>query len=321
MPRAILALFAVLLTISTGARAQTKVVFGTDWLAEAEHGGFYQAVALGIYKKHGLDVTIRMGGPQTNPPQQVAAGVVDFQLSSGSFAALSMAQQAIPVIAVAAFFQKDPEVLISHPNTGSDTIAQMKGKPIMMSAANRTGTWLFLKAKFGFTDDQIRPYNFSVAPFLADPTAIEMGFISSEPYQVEKAGHFTPVVNLLADNGYQGYSNVILARSQMVREKPDMVREFVAASIEGWKSYMADPAPGNALILQANPDITQDVLDYSVKVMRENGIVDGGNPAMIGAMTDARWKGFYDVMAEAGLYSHDLDYKKAFTLQFVGSKQ
>jgi NitT/TauT family transport system substrate-binding protein len=321
MLRTILALLAVTLTTVAGAQAQTKVVFGTDWLAEAEHGGFYQAVALGLYKKHGLDVTIRMGGPQTNPPQQVAAGVVDFQLSSGSFAALSMAQQAIPVIAVAAFFQKDPEVLVSHPNTGCDTIAEMKGKPIMMSAANRTGTWLFLKAKFGFTDDQIRPYNFSVAPFLADPKAIEMGFISSEPYQIEKAGHFTPVVNLLADNGYQGYSNVILARSQIVRDKPEVVRAFVEASIEGWKSYMTDPAPGNALILKDNPDITQDVLDYSVKVMRQNGIVDGGDPAMTGAMTDARWKGFFDVMAGAGLYNRDLDYKKAFTLQFVEPKQ
>jgi NitT/TauT family transport system substrate-binding protein len=174
MTRAILALAACLLILPGMALAQTKVVFGTDWLAEAEHGGFYQALALGLYKKHGLDVTIRMGGPQVNPPQQVAAGVVDFQLSSGSFAAMSMAQQGIPVLAVAAFFQKDPEVLISHPGTGADTIAEMKGKPIMISAANRTGSWLFLQAKFGFTDSQIRPYNFSVAPFLADKTAIEI---------------------------------------------------------------------------------------------------------------------------------------------------
>ena len=260
-----------------------------------------------------------MGGPQTNPPQQVAAGVVDFQLSSGSFAAMAMAQQSIPVLAVAAFFQKDPEVLISHPGTGADTIAEMKGKPIMISAANRTGSWLFLKAKFGFSDSQIRPYNFSVAPFLADKDAIEMGFVSSEPYQIQKAGGFTPVVNLLANNGYDGYSTVILAQSRMVQQKPEIVRAFIEASIEGWRSYLDNPAPGDALIHHDNPDIGQDVLDNSVKVMREDGIVDSGDSKTLGlgAMTDARWKGFFDTMVQAGLYEPSLDYHKAYTLQFV----
>ncbi len=308
--------------LATHASAQTKVVFGTDWLAEAEHGGFYQAQALGLYKKHGLDVTIRMGGPQTNPPQQVAAGVVDFQLSSGSFAAMAMAQQSIPVLAVAAFFQKDPEVLISHPGTGSDTLAEMKGKPIMLSAANRNGSWLFLKAKYGFSDSQMRPYNFSVAPFLADPTAIEMGFVSSEPYQIKKAAGFEPVVNLLADNGYDGYSTVVLAQSRMVQQKPDIVRAFIEASIEGWRSYLDNPAPGDALIRHDNPDITQDVLDNSVTVMRDKGIVDSGDSKTLGlgAMTDARWKGFFDTMVQAGLYKPDLDYRRAYTLQFVDQR-
>ena len=324
MPRAIQALFVLglLLALGNPATAQTKVVFGTDWLAEAEHGGFYQALALGFYKKHGLDVTIRMGGPQINPPQQVAAGLVDFQLSSGSFAAMAMAQQAIPVLAVAAFFQKDPQVLISHPGTGTDTIAEMRGKPIMISAANRAGSWLFLKARFGFTDDQIRPYNFSTAPFLADPQAIEEGFISSEPYQIEKASGVKPVINLLADNGYDSYSTVILAQSKTVAGRPEVVRAFIEASIEGWYAYMADPAPGNALIRHDNPDIGQDVLDNSVAVMRQFGIVDSGDSKTlgIGAMTDARWKGFFATMAQAGLYKPDLDYRRAYTLQFVNQR-
>ena len=324
MPRVILAILAVCLVATqvTPASAQTKVVFGTDWLAEAEHGGFYQALALGLYKKHGLDVTIRMGGPQTNPPQQVAAGLVDFQLSSGSFAAMAMAQQAIPVQAVAAFFQKDPEVLISHPGAGADTLAQMRGKPIMISAANRSGSWLFLKAKFGFGDEQIRPYNFSVAPFLADPNAIEIGFVSSEPYQIEKAAGFKPVVNLLADNGFDGYSTVILTQQRTIQQHPETVRAFIEASIEGWYSYLSDPAPGNALIRHDNPDITQDVLDNSVRIMRADGIVDSGDSKTlgIGAMTDARWKGFFDTMVTAGLYKPDLDYHRAYTLQFVDQK-
>ena len=313
---------ALLALLAGPAAAQTKIVFGTDWLAEAEHGGFSPALAKGYYKAHGLDVTIKMGGPQINPPQQVAAGLVDFQLSSGSFAAMAMVQQDIPVLAVAAFFQKDPQVLISHPGTGADSIAAMKGRPIMISTANRAGSWLFLKAKYGFTDDQIRPYNFSVAPFLADRTAIEEGFVSSEPYQIEKASGIKPVINLLADNGYDSYSTVILAQARIVRERPEVVRAFIEASIEGWRDYMADPAPGDALIRRDNPDITQDVLTNSVAVMRQYGIVESGDSLTlgIGAMTDARWKGFFDTMVQAGLYKPDLDYRRAYTLQFVNQK-
>ena len=319
MARRLSITFAALALWAHAAAAQTKIVFGTDWLAEAEHGGFYQALAKGFYKAHGLDMTIKQGGPQTNPPQQVALGLVDIQISSGSFAAMAMVQQSIPVVAVAAFFQKDPEVLISHPGAGSDTIAAMKGKPIMISAANRTGSWLFLKAKYGFTDDQIRPYNFSVLPFLADPKAIEIGFVSSEPYQVEKALGAKPVVNLLADNGYDSYSNVLLVRSSMVQRQPGAVRAFIEASVEGWQSYLQDPAAGDALIHRDNPDISQDVLDNSVKVMRQYGIVDSGDSRTmgLGAMTQARWKGFFDTMVGAGLYKPDLDWQKAFTLQFV----
>ncbi|HWK44585.1 MAG TPA: ABC transporter substrate-binding protein [Stellaceae bacterium] len=303
--------------------ADTKVTFGTDWFAEAEHGGFYQALAKGFYKKHGLDVTIKMGGPQANPMQAVATGIVDLQMSSGSFGALSAAQQDIPVIAVAAFFQKDPQCVISHPGTGHDTLALMKGQPIMISAAARTGYWLFLSAKFGFTDSQIRPYNYSLAPFLADKTAIQQGFVTSEPYQIEKQAGEKPVVNLLADNGYSSYSNVVLTQTKMVKEHPEVVKAFVEASIEGWYSYMyGDPKPGNDLILKDNKDITQDVLDASIKLMKQYALVDSGDSTAmgVGAMTDARWKDFFDTMSKAGLYPASVDYKKAFTTQFVDQK-
>ena len=320
MLRSILA--AVLVLGSVAASAQTKVTFGTDWLAEAEHGGFYQALATGLYKKHGLDVTIRMGGPQNNPPQQIAAGVVDFQISSGSFAALSMAQQEIPVVAVAAFFQKDPQVLISHAGAGSDTLAAMKGKPIMISTAARNGYWLFLKAKFGFTDDQVRPYTFSLAPFLQDPKAIQQGFVSSEPFQIEKATGVKPVVNLLADNGYAGYSDVVLVPAKMVREHPEIVKAFVEASIEGWEAYMKDPAAGNALIRHDNPDMTQEILDSAHATIARYGLVDGGDAKSLGlgAMTDARWQSFFDTMVAAGLYPATMDFKRAYTPQFVDQR-
>ena len=311
------------LAAATPASAQTKIVFGTDWMAEAEHGGFYQALALGFYKKHGLDVSIKMGGPQANPPQAVATGVVDFQMSSGSFGVLNMATQDIPVVAIASYFQKDPQVLISHPGAGFDTLAQMKGKPIMISSAARNDFWLFLRAKFGFTDDQIRPYNFQMAPFLADKQAIQQGFVSAEPYQIERVTKERPVINLLADNGYASYSNLVLTQSKMVKDRPEIVRAFIEASTEGWYSYIyGDPKPGNDLIRQSNKEMTTDNLDNAIRLMKQYGIVDSGDSLTLGlgAMTDARWKSFFDTMAAAGLYKPTLDYRRAFTTEFVNKK-
>ncbi|MBV9539181.1 MAG: ABC transporter substrate-binding protein [Acidisphaera sp.] len=316
------AVAALVLALSLPARvsAQTKVTFGTDWLAEAEHGGFYEALALGLYRKHGLDVTIRMGGPANNPIQQVAAGVVDLQLTSGSFDAVNAVEQDVPVVAVAAYFQKDPQVLISHPGQGNDTLEAMRGKPIMISAAARNGYWLFLKAKFGFTDEQIRPYTFNMAPFLADPHAIQQGFVSSEPYQIERAGGVKPVVNLLADSGYAGYSALVLTRADTVRDRPQVVRAFIEASTEGWYRYLyGDPKPAHDLILAANNEMTQPVLDNARTVMTSYGIADSGDSLTLGlgAMTDARWRAFFDDCVKAGLYKPDTDVRKAYTLQFV----
>jgi NitT/TauT family transport system substrate-binding protein len=303
------------------AHAET-VTFGTDWKAEAEHGGYYQAIAAGIYKKYGLDVELRQGGPPVNHAQLLAAGVLDFNLASNSFGPLNFAQQNIPMVAVAAMFQKDPSVLIAHPGEGNDSFAALKGKPIMISGDTRTGSWLFLKQKFGYTDDQIRPYNFSVAPFLADKTAIQQGYLSSEPYTIEQAGA-KPVVLLIADAGYASYGSVIQCSLKMAQEKPDLVQRFVNASIEGWYSYLyGDPSPGNALIEKDNPEENDALIAYGIAKIKEYGIVDSGDAKSmgIGAMTDARWKDFYDTMSKAGLYPAGMDYKKAYTLQFVDKK-
>ena len=299
------------------------MVFGTDWLAEAEHGGFYQALARGFYARRGLDVTIRAGGPQSNPEQSIATGIVDFQMTSGSFGVLNLVRQNIPVVAVAALFQKDPQVLISHQGAGNDSLAQMRGKPIMISAAARNGWWLFLKSRFGFDDAQIRPYNFQLAPFLADRQSIQQGFVTSEPYQIERVTGIRPVVNLLADNGFSSYCDLILVQARSIRERPEMVRAFVEASIEGWYSYLyEDPTPGNALIRAANKDMTAETIDYAMRLMRQHGLVDSGDSLTlgIGAMTDARWKDFFDTAVAAGLHKPDLDFRRGYTLDFVNHR-
>ncbi len=301
------------------ALALDKVSFGTDWKAEAEHGGYYQAIATGIYAKYGLEVTLRQGGPQVNHAQLLAAGRLDFDEEPNGFIPLNFVKESVPMVVVAALFQKDPQVLIAHAGVGNDSLAALKGKPIMIGADTRVGSWLFLKSKFGYTDDQIRPYNFNTAPFLADKNAVQQGYLTSEPLLIEKAG-VKPVVFLLADQGYTSYASVIATSRKLVQEKPDLVQRFVNASIEGWYSYLyGDPAPANALIKKDNPEQTDELLSYAIRKIKEYGIVDSGDSLKlgIGAMTDARWKNFFDVMSKQGLYDPKLDYTKAFTTQFV----
>src|ERR1051325_2585328 len=297
------------------------VNFGTDWKAEAEHGGVYQAIATGIYNRYGLDVKLRPGGPQVNHAQLLAAGVLDFNIASNSFVPLNFVQENIPMLAVAAIFQKDPSVLIAHPGQG-DSLAALKGRPIMIGSDTRVTAWQFLKQKFGYTDDQIRPYTFSVAPFLADKNAIQQGYLTSEPFTIEKEG-VKPVVLLLADAGYSSYGGLIETSAKLAKDKPDLVQRFVDASIEGWYSYLhGDPAPGNALIKKDNAEMTDALLAYGIDKMKEHGIVDRGDAKAngIGAMTDARWKDFFETMARAGLYSTTMVWRKAYTLQFVNKK-
>ncbi len=309
------------LALARAAPAQT-VSFGTDWKAEAEHGGYYQAIATGIYRHYGLEVTLRQGGPQMNQAQLLAAGRLDFMIATNSFVPLNFVQQNVPMVAVAAIFQKDPSVLIAHPGQGDDSLAALKGKPIMIGSDTRIGSWIFLKQKFGYTDDQIRPYTFSVAPFLADPKAIQQGYLSSEPFTIEQAG-VKPTVLLIADAGYSSYSSLIETSDRLVRDNPDLVQRFVNASIAGWQSYLyGDPGPANALIKRDNPEMTDALLAYGIAKIKEYGIVDSGDAKKygIGAMTQARWQDFFDTMSSAGVYPKDMDFKKAFTLAFVDKK-
>ena len=320
---ACLALLAACLLPPAPADANDKIAFGLDWKAEAEYGGYYQAAATGIYAKHGLEVTIAQGGPSVNHAALLLAGRLDFDICSNSFLALNFVNEKIPFSVVAAMFQKDPSVLLAHPGVGNDSFAALKGKPILISADTRVGWWNFLKAKFGYTDAQIRPYTFNLAPFLSDKNAIQQGYLGSEPFSIEQAAHFKPVVLLVADAGFKGYASLIATSNANINTKPDLVKRFVDASIEGWYSYLnGDPAPGNQAILKANPEMTQPLLDYGRGVLKSHGILESGDAAKqgIGAMTDARWKAFTDDVVAQGLYPKGIDDQRAYTLKFVDQK-
>ncbi|MBP7816142.1 MAG: ABC transporter substrate-binding protein [Phenylobacterium sp.] len=298
----------------------TVIKFATDWRAQAEHGGFYEALANGEYAKRGLDVQIVQGGPGVNVPQLLASGAVQAGMGSNSFIALNMAQEGVPVKAVAAMMQKDPQVLIAHPDQGIESISDLKGHPILLSDASVTAFWVWLKSKYGFSDDQIRKYTFNSAPFLADKRVAQQGYVTSEPYTLEKEAKLKAKVFLLADNGYPSYATMIMVPQSLIDSNPAAVKAFVEASAQGWHDYLyGDPKPADALIRKDNPEMAQDVLDQAREKMKSYGIVDGGEAKTtgIGTMSDARWAEFFKIASDQGVYPKTLDYKKAYTLQFV----
>ncbi|WP_397402840.1 ABC transporter substrate-binding protein [Phenylobacterium sp.] len=304
-------------TAAPSANAPVTIRFATDWRAQAEHGGFYQALASGEYAKRGLKVEIVQGGPGVNVPQLLAANAVDLGMGSNSFIVMNLAQEGVPVKAVAAFMQKDPQVLIAHPDTGAEKIADLKGRPILLSDASVTAFWVWLKAKYGFTDDQVRKYNFNSAPFLADKRAVQQGYVTSEPYTIEKMAGLKPRVFLLADEGYPGYATMVLATDAVIARNPAAVKAFVEASAQGWRDYLAgDPKAADALIRKDNPEMTDDVLAQAREKLRSYKIIEGSEGAPVGAMTDARWTAFADMAKAQGVYPKTLDATKAYTLAF-----
>jgi NitT/TauT family transport system substrate-binding protein len=316
------AALAALAMAPASAQTADRLKLGTNWKAQAEHGGFYQALGAGIYKKHGIEVEIRQGGPQVNHPQLLAAGVIDANMSANTSIALNFLKNNIPMVTVAAFFQKDPQALLVHPDQGYKTLADFKGKPIMISADSRETWWLFLKLRHGFEDAQVRPYTFQMAPFIADKKAIQQAYATAEPYYLGKEG-IRPDVHLLANYGWPSYSQMITVAKKLVDEKPDLVQRFINASIEGWYSYIyGDPSPGNALIKRDNPDMTDGQIAYSIGKMKEYGLVEteDTNKLGIGAMTEERLKAHFDVMAAAGVYPQTMKYRDAFDLRFVNKR-
>ncbi len=298
----------------------TSVSFATDWKAQAEQGGFYQAQALGLYEKRGLKVTIRQGGPGVNVAQLLGARAIDYGIGSNNVYPLNMVKAGVPAKAVMASFQKDPQVLITHPRDDIKTLADMKGHPIMLSDISGSGFWTWLRATYGFEDTQVRKYTFNLAPFLVNKSAIQQGYVTSEPYSIQTKSDIEPQVYLLSDYGYPGYAAFVLARNDRIEGNPDQVRAFVEASIEGWYSYLyGNPKPGNDLIKKANPEMTDRVLMQAIDKMKSHDIVDSGDSLTlgIGAMTDQRWRRFFELMSTNGAFDPGLGFNQAYTLEFI----
>jgi len=314
------AFIAAILTTNASAQPLDKVTFATNWLAEAEHGGFYQALADGTYRWYRLDVTIMQGGPNVNHRLLLPVGKIDFVMGANTLLAFDAVAQNIPILAVAAIFQKDPQVLLAHPGQGVEKLEDLKQLTLFVSKEGLASYFQWLKADFGFREERVKPYTFNPQPFLADKRSAMQGYVTSEPYAIETQGGFKPKIFLLADHGFDSYSTLIETRRELVAKNPDLVQRFVDASIIGWYNYLyRDNRAANALIKAHNPEMSDALLAYSLAKMKEYGIVDSGDATTlgIGAMTDARMKSFFDKMVRAGVVTAGVDYRRSYTLRFV----
>jgi NitT/TauT family transport system substrate-binding protein len=311
-----------LLAVPAQAQPLDKVSFGTNWVAEAEHGGFYQAVADGTYQKYGLEVTIVPGGPQVNNRLLLLGRKIDFFMSANSLQGFDAVAQNIPTVAVAAVFQKDPQVMLAHPGVGVETFEDLKKVTLLVSSEGLQSYFQWMRAEYGFSQDKVKPYTFNPQPFLVDKQSAMQGYVTSEPYAVEKTGKFKPRIFLLADYGFNTYSTLIETRREVVEKKPGLVQRFVDASIIGWYNYLyGDNKAANELIRKHNPEMTDELIAYSIDKMKQFGIVDSGDTLKlgIGAMTDARMGNFFDKMVRAGVVKPTVDFRQSYTLQFINN--
>jgi NitT/TauT family transport system substrate-binding protein len=323
LPRALTVfLVAIAMAVPT-ARAQTKldkVSFGTNWVAEAEHGGFFQSVVDGTYAKYGLDVTIVPGGPNDNNRMLLVAGKIDFFMAANTLMSFDAVANNVPVVTVAAIFQKDPQVLLTHPETRVTRLEDLKPLTLFVSKEGISSYFQWLRSEYGFSEEKVRPYTFNSQPFLANKQSAMQGYVTSEPYAIEKSAGFKPGIILLADYGFNSYSTLIETRRDLIDRKPDLVQRFVDASVIGWYHYLyGDNSAANAMIRKLNPEMTDELIAYSIARMKEYGIVDSGDALRdgIGAMTDARMTSFFEKMVRAHVVRSDIDYRKAYTLRFV----
>jgi NitT/TauT family transport system substrate-binding protein len=325
LPRALTTLLVVVAGFLglTQAGAETtldKVSFGTNWVAEAEHGGFFQALADGTYKKYGLDVTIVPGGPNDNNRMLLIAGKLDFFMAANTLMSFDAVANNVPVITVAAIFQKDPQVLLTHPESKVTKLEDLKPLTLFVSKEGISSYFQWLKYEYGFSEEKVRPYTFNPQPFIANRESAMQGYVTSEPYAIENSAAFKPGIILLADYGFNTYSTLIETRGDLIDKKPDLVQRFVDASLIGWYNYLyGDNSAANAMIKKLNPEMTGELIAYSIARMKEYGIVDSGDTLRdgIGAMTDARMASFFDKMVRARVVRSDIDYRKAYTLRFI----
>ena len=311
---------ACVLTHATSAQEKklTPVRFTLNWLPTPDHAGYYAAKISGIYEKYGLDVEIRPGGPQTNVHQLLAAGQTDMIMGT-TMRALNARREGVPIVTVASWYQKDATTFMLHPGNNAANLADLKTVPLFIPSIARVNYWPWLKAKFGFTDDQLRPYDFSYRTWAVTPTGASQGYITGDKLNMAGVGVPNGRSMLLADFGWNQYINTVDALDEMVAKKPDVIRAFLKATAEGWQQYLRDPTSVNKELTRLNPDLPLETAVYGYDVIRNYKLlgVSSASEGKIGQISDSRMKAFIDEMVKAGALPESDSYQKAYTLQFM----
>lgn len=303
-------------------RVRLRVAAGGP--AGALHGGFYQAIATGAYERRGLNVEILAGPSGADIPALLAASAVELAIGRDSFLPMRLIAERAPVKAVAAFLQKDPVVLMAHPGQELEDLTVLRGRRILMEPADQAGFWTWLRARFDLAADQAQagaPED-NLKAFRADPESVLIGRATDGASSlVAPAVGFAPLVLTPAEDGYPSYSSLVLAPNAFARDNAQALRDFIAASVEGWRDYVhGEGAKGDALIRRANPDLSQRRLDAARQTLRAEAMVDGGDAALygLGTMTPERWQAFADQTQTA--YSAPPDWREAFTIQYLPAR-
>ena len=320
-PRPLALLASAALAAAPSANAAEKVTFASNWFAQPEHGGYYQGVAAGHYAECGLEVEILPGGPQVNNRALLLAGRIDFNMGGNLLQAFSAIQEDIPLRIVAASFQKDPQVLMTHPGEGLDSWEDLLGAEEYIIGDNGFQSYFqWMASEFGFDASKRTPYTYNSAPFIAAPKSVQQGYITSEPFAIAKEAGFEPNLFLLADEGFETYSTTIEVMQETLDERPEIVECFVDGTAKGWYDYLyGDNAAANDLIKADNPDMSDEQIAFSIDTMKEYGLVESGEALElgIGAMTEERIEGFYRQMVDAGVIEDGLDIASVYTLDYV----
>lgn len=309
----------------TDEQGRVRLRFASGGATGAELGGFYQALANGAYEKRGLTVEILAGAAGADAPALLAASAVELAFARDSFAPLRLIGSGAPVKAVAAFFQKDPAVLIARPERGEEGFPPVEGRAVFMSDRDRAGVWSWLNGRDGFTADQARvqPPQALLDAFAGERESLLLGRLTDGDLdRVRRRIDAVPRRRLPADDGYPGYGALVVAPNAFARDNAQALRAFIAASVEGWRDYVhGEGARGDALIRRAAPDTAQAALDAAREALKANAVVDGGDAALygLGAMTPDRWQAFAEQTAAAFIDGAP-DWREAFTTQYLPAR-
>ena len=316
------ALLGVLVLGATAATAQEAVTFGTNWVAQAEHGGYYQALADGTYAACGLDVTISPGGPQVNGRALMMSGKIDFYMGGNMLLPWNALAEGVPLKVVAAHFQKEPQVLLTHPGKVA-TFEEIKDLDQLIIGDNGFASYYqWLMDQYGFMAENRVPYTFNPAPFIANESSAQQGYVTSEPFAIERETGWTPDIWLLADYGFTTPATTVEAMNQTIEERPEVVKCFVEGSNIGWANYLyGDNSAANEMIKADNPDMSDEQIAYSIDKMKEYGIVDSGFALEngIGAVDPEAIADFYQKMVTAGVVEDGLDWEASYTTEFANT--